>query len=522
MINLVKNYSIMKKHFDSITVPSFYSGARWSWQAGLKWMVGLLLLLVLVGGCQSNSKKPASNGTTQASRLKGTVDINPLKLKYEITTFLDASLAACLATYTDIAAQYPERHIREHCLRWKMRTLDLYLAMLAIEDPRATFLLTWTAIVNKRQFITVGPGKDNLGQAQPQIAALIKSLEADIVALGYRHFPREIMDAAKGEIEESALEFLWDSLITQDTALAEARDDADLMGILQLPLRPISNLGSIGKLGNTPKAINRFTSTADDFSLVIRYLPERMRWQMQMLLLEMESSGPTVAVVKQIQNVEQRVQDLIALFKAMPADMRKEFEKSIEATEKSLPEFRATLTEARAVAEKINAAIENANKTTLQAQETAVLFTESAKAFEAAAVEVRGLLADYRQWRNPEEPNEPAYSDSQRDQDPPQQQDQADSQDARQSDSEEEKKVGSGAKDYEQMAESIQAAAQEVRTLVDELQQPVEDEGTLRQVAGEFRGLIRTIFWYAVALAGIIFGLALTYRVTTRRLIQNQ
>ncbi|MCZ6672691.1 MAG: hypothetical protein O7C75_07105, partial [Verrucomicrobia bacterium] len=424
------------------------------------------------------------------------------------------------AVGSDIATEYPERSIREHILRAKMRSLDFHLAVQAVNDPRAAYLITWTAMVNRRQYATTEPGIKLLGRAQPRIVELAREIESDIVALGYRYFPKETMDAAIDDIEESALEFLWDSPVMTDNALAEAQDDDDLLRILALPLTPFT---SIGKIGNTPEAIRQFSDTANDFSLVIRYLPERMRWQVEMILLEMESSGPTAAMVKEIQNVEKRIDDLIALFKTMPSDIGKEFEKSIEVTKKSLPEFRATLTQVQATAEKSNVAIENASKTVLQAEKMAAEFTDSAKAFEAAAVEVRGLLADLRQWQKPKEPDEPAQGDSQKgDQGVPEQQDQSDLRESEHSDAETEKESGSLAKDYDQMAVSIQAAAQEVRTLVSELQQVVEEEDTLRQVSDEFRGLVGAIFWYAVALAGIIFVLALASRLAARRWVPKR
>lgn len=438
-------------------------------------ILGFLLVLAMTTGCES---EPSPIKQTQ----KISQGVNPLRLESEVHNLIDESFSASIATLSDIAATNPDRRIRENCLRWKIRCLNFYLILQSIEDPRARYLLGWTAVVNLRQYWTEGLGKQSFGPAQPQIVNLVTMLEEKIITTGYHFFPTETINAAKDEIEESALEFVWDSPLVAQVTLAEAKGKNSLLKILSLPLMPIT---SFVKLGNTPEAINKFTNTAGAFSQVVYHLPDRMRWQLEMLLLEMESSGPTAAIIQQIQNMEQRIQELITLFKAMPADMRGEFEKSIAATEKSLPEFNATLKEARAVAEKTNAAIENANKTTLQAQETAVQFTQTAKAFEATTLEVRNLLTEYRHWQN----------------------------------NKEEKKGGSTAKDYEQMAESIHAAAQEVRTLVDELQQPVEEEGTLRQVAGESRKVIGTLFWYAVALAGIVFVLAITYRVTIRRLI---
>lgn len=511
--------STLAKHSDLHTVSTSDRIADCHRRAAARWTIRLLIFSAVLGGCQSSPTEPESKGATQQSGLKEAIGINPLKLKSELVSFMDASLAESIAAYTDIASEYRERRIREHCLRFKMRRLDFYLTLSTVEDPREVFILNWTAFVNIRQFVTEGSGKENLGQAQARMEALSRKFEADIIALGYRHFSKEIIDAAKDDIEEAALEFSWDSPLASDAVLQEARDDTDLVRILLLPLKPISSLGNIGKLGNTPEAIDRFTDTANDFSLVIRYLPERFRWQMQMLLLEMESSGPAAAMIKQTQSVQQSVQDLIALFETMPANMRNEFEKSIEATEKSLPEFRSTLKEARVLAETTHAMVEDVNRTTLQAEKMAIQFTETAEAFEVAAAEIRGLIADVREWRNPGEPNGPSLSDSpERDSGVSSPQGQKDYLAPKQGDSEGQRRGGSVAKDYEQTAESIKAAAQEVRTLVSELQEPVNEEGSLRQVAGEFRALIKSVFWHAVALVGIIFTLALAYRFATYRL----
>ena len=511
--------SMLAEHSDSTVVSTSKRLADCRLGAVAKWTVGLLLISVVLGGCQSSPTEPTSKGARQHSGLKEAIGINPLKLRSELISFMDASLAESIAAYTDIASEHRERRIREHCLRFKMRRLDFYLTLSTVEDPREVFILNWTAFVNIRQFVTEGSGKTNLGQAQPRMEALARQFEADITALGYRHFPGESINAAKDDIEEAALEFSWDSPLASEAVLEEARNDADLMRILLLPLKPMTGLGKIGKLGNTPEAIDRFTDTADDFSLVIRYLPERLRWQMQMLLLEMESSGPTAAMIKQTQSVQQSVQDLIALFETMPAGMRKEFEKSIKATEESLPEFRSTLKEARQLAETTHAVVEDVNGTALQVQEMAVQFTETAEAFEVAAAEIRGLITDIREWRNPGEPNRVSQnSPRQGDSSLSTLQGQKDSLATGQDDSEGQERGGFVAKDYEDLAESIRAAAQEVRTLVDELQKPIDDDGSLRQVAGEFHGLVRTVFWHAFALAGIIFALALAYRFATHRL----
>lgn len=444
------------------------------------WYVILFLCLILIGsGCQNQSLR-----APRTSKKSAIVD--PVALRSELRIQMDESFAQVISTASDIAVANPDRRIRENTLRWKMRFFDGYLAVLAEEDPRVMFLMEWTAMVHLRQYVTQGPGKENLGSAQPTVAELAEKLEADILAIGYRHFSPEVIEAARDDIEADARRYSWETPLSSDAVRGETKNKSDLLRIIRLPLLPISTMENVS---NTPGAINRFTNTASDFSLVVQHLPERTRWQLELLSLEMETSGPVAAMIKQADRLDQSLREISQLLQELPAQVRGEFEASLAATEKLQPEFRATLTEAQAVAEKSLAAMETAQQTTAQAEETAQRFTETAQAFEQAAAEIRMLLADFKQIRQDastaSDPNIP--------------------------------QTGSRVEDYRKAAEGIAQAAGEIRAVLADLQQPFSEQAGLYQTTGEFRGLVNHIFGRSVMLVLIVFVLAIIYKFFSRR-----
>jgi len=394
----------------------------------------LLMSLVLVSVSSCQQKKQTSNTKTLSEA------IDPILLHRDLRLQMDNSLAEIMGTASDIAASTQDRQVREKCLLWKIRAYDAYQRILTISDPRAAFLFEWMAVIQLRQYLTEGDGKDIFGPAQPKAIAVAQAVEAEIITLGKKHFKADTIEAATDDIEQQARRFSKQSEFMSEPDPRVSQGDRDILKILQLPLLPVRSLESVS---STPNAISRFTDTTQDFTTVIKQLPERTRWQLELLQLEMESSGPVAALNQRLDRLDQDLRDMITLVKTMPSD----------------------------------------NKL----KDTAEGFTETAKAFEAAAIEIRKLLADYQQIP---------------------------------SNSENTGKSSSGVEDYRKAAESITNASQELRLLLAELRQPVDEQNGMRQIAKEGRDLINTLFWRAALLFVVVFVLALGYRWIVTKFIQ--
>ena len=449
---------------------------------GQCWLVIPLLLLPLVLSVGCGNGKTVGAKSTELMQA-----VDPTQLQSQLRHHLDRHLAEWLGTASEIAANTKDRLVRENCLRLKMRSHDVYLTVLSKEDPRAAFLHAWITIADLRQHLMAGTDKPMFGEGQTKALALAQRMEAELIELGKTHFPPEAIEAARDEIEEAARRFARRTPFGTQSAYVPAQED-DVKTILRLPLLPVSVLEGAS---STPKAIDRFTDTARDFAAVVQHLPEYSRWQMELLLLEAESSGPVGVMVQKLDDMEKAFRDAADVMGSMPKEVRVEFEKSLEAVEKThsqiketVADVRASVEQAKETAETVSRAMREFEASAQTAGKAADQFTRSAKAFEVAAVEVRGLLADYEKMGADEDPNAPPSA---------------------------------GADDYRAMADSITEAASEVRVLLAELQQPSATETSLGQAAREFRGLVDYTFWRVVALLVIIFVFALGYRWMGRR-----
>jgi hypothetical protein len=431
--------------------------------------------------------------------------VDPDRLRSELDLAMERYMAQTISTVSQVANTTQDRHIRQVCLYWKIRALDNYLQILSVEDPRLAFIQEWFGVVRIRQYLTEAPGSTLFGPDQPKIVALVKGIETDIVALGRRAFPPGAIEDAQDDIEEAANQYRAQGAFDPQPLLAP-QQQGHILAILALPLAPVA-----GGMSDAARAINRFTDAARDFSLVVHHLPERTRWQSEVLLLEMEATGPVPALTREMGLFEKELRDAAASVLSLPQATRLEFEKTMSALDKTQPQLQATLTQAAAVAQQTQAAAETTRQGLLEFRQTAQTvgtvsdqLTQTAQAVSATAVEVRGLLADYGQMLGAkalQPTSSPSLSGA-----PP-------------------ASAPAGAappapaadiQDYRAAAESIRAAAKEIRSVLSDLQQPIPPHSGIHQVAGEFRDVLDTSFWRGVLLAVVVFALALLYRWLVR------
>lgn len=446
-----------------------------------KLTIAYVLVTALTLGCEPKTGSSLPAGTLQV--------IDPVSLQNELQIEIGESMAMIAGTTTEIAAGTQDRNIRENTLRLKIRVLDIYLKILKEDDPRLAFVYTWTSTAQLRQYLTEGRGQTLFGPAQAQAVALAKTIEANIIALGEKHFSQQAIQQAAPEIEETARSFLLNaSFVSEPTAAVIV--GRNMMNLAKLPLLPVT---SLKRVSETPDAINRFTDIAKDFSVIVEYLPERLRWQMELLMMETESSGPVVTISQDFQRFEQTMRDISSELRTIPVEIRKEFEQSLTVIENTQPQLRETLREARAVAEQAQAvagqtqkALETAQDTTRQAQNAADNFTQTAHAFEVAVKECRALLADFDTLRQSAAAEQPAAD------------------------------KGAAVSDYQAAAENFTTAAREIRSLLSDLQKPWPEHTGLKQTTTEFKKLIDTLFWRLCLLLVVGFLLAAVYRWITR------
>ncbi|MDY7009767.1 MAG: hypothetical protein SVV80_03330 [Planctomycetota bacterium] len=414
----------------------------------------------LLPGCQPPPKPP----TPEAVLLNQAID--PIRLKADLQAFADRAFSSVVATASDIAAGTKDRKVRENTLIWKIRTHSACQGYLLEEDPRMGFVSAWTGAVQLRKYLTEGEGKDIFGNKQQLATATAGKIEAAAEALGGRYFPPEAIKDARDDIERLADQHAESTPFVSEEIAVHKSQSEDLGRVLGIPLLPVTALEGVG---GTPKAIDRFTDVAGEFESTVQYLPQRMRWETELLLLEMESLSVVDTALREFKEFTASIRAMNELADKLPGKIRTEFENSLSTIEQVQPKLQTTLTEAS----------ETAGRTKEVAEQLAV----AAQAWQATANETRLLLADWKSL------------DLQTDDD----------------------KDLPNVRDYTELARQTNAVVTEIRALLTDLDKPLAETGRIRQASAGFEAIINKIFWRAVALVLLIFVSAIFYRRVTGR-----
>ena len=271
-------------------------------------------------GCQS-SPQPKS----RALSLPKTID--PILLKSELLNQMDLSLSNTITITNEIAATTEDRGIREKCLRWKMQAQDDYLRIISLEDPRSAFVEEWTSAVQNRLYVTDGAGKTAFGDQQAKAVELAEKVEKLVVDIGVKYFSQAAIDSATDDIEDAARRYATAVPFSVQPYSQGAETRRDLKTIIQLPLLPIRGLESASA---TPQAIRSFTETVKSFAAIIQCLPERTRWQSELMLMEMENSGPVPVFSKVADDFNSRIDKITQQVQTLPGQIRGELVQTID------------------------------------------------------------------------------------------------------------------------------------------------------------------------------------------------
>lgn len=425
----------------------------WAWVV----MAGILAGFCC-SGCQPEKK--AADISSTGGKLEGALD--PAQLRLQLWRVLDQAFIETVSTASEIASATKDRRVRENTLRWKIRVHDAMQAIRLESDPRMAFLRSWIWAVQARTYLTEGKWSGMFGDYQSKAIRVVTNIEDEIVALGERSFSHESIEAAMDDIAEMGKQDTADPVngTVPKKSIFSFKERGDLGKILTIPLLP---MGGLQGVADTPQAIQQFTHTARDFSTTVHHLPERTRWQLELLMLELESLESVQTTLAEMEKLNKSMDAISQTAERLPSEVRSEFEKSLKALEKSQPQLQATL--------------QDADKTLAQ-------MTMAAQAWQTTAAEIKAVLNELHK-DDPQEQAEPQEKTS--------------------------------IADYTVMAERIEAAAQEVRQLLADLNQPAVEGGQASQATVRIRELVDLLFWRVIVLVLIILVALLGYRLIVIR-----
>jgi hypothetical protein len=309
-------------------------------------IVGIILL---ASGCGLFQGRPATEAPP------GTGSLPPSEaqlLRQELYRYADHFAATTTVLADEIAFRTRNREIQELSLRWKLRFIPAMQHAVLAADPRYALLDAWGLTVQIQEHNRQQRVRELLSDEDQQLltGAATKLLER-VEQIAKDHLDAESFAAAREEVVAFARENPASPRLAQ--VLVRASDHAatgsgiGLQSILAIP---------IGGLAEGADALARISRVAVVLAEIVQDLPERIRWQTEMLLLEIDSMESVRGILEEINLVSRGLDNASATAASLPERMRMELDAAVKSLEDSQGELRSTITETTRAFETLDSA----------------------------------------------------------------------------------------------------------------------------------------------------------------------
>ncbi|MFW6119175.1 MAG: hypothetical protein ACOC7S_02470 [Planctomycetota bacterium] len=439
-------------------------------------IVAILLGLSVLPGCGSIQRLL---GAAPADDRPEATD--PVQLQQELNLFASTALADIAGTGSEIASATEKRRIREQTLRWKIDAAEKLTRSITQSDARRSFLALWLMLAREHHALKDGPQSDLFGDHQEMAVNLRERQLQQIEKLGQRHFTPEMIDAAKDDVRELASKSMDAPGSASSTMSGPLSVPGDIGRLLTMPLTPFQGIS------DTPTAISQLAASTESFSTMTGNLSRRLRWETELLLLEVESLESVTDFREGLQRIVRTLERLFPSVENLPEELRQVVRELIAALERNQPELHATLIEAHQAAAELNEGLEKAGATAGEVSQVAAELSATAAAWQETAVAVRQLLAEWRDYQESLPPSQP-----------------------------DEKKTTVA--DYNALASKTKQAMAEARALLEDLRQTGRDQETITRLSIEATDLMNALTVRLALLIGLGFVAVLACRLVWVRI----
>jgi len=327
----------------------------------MKWLIVLAAVIVLTG-CRGKQKSSAQAPAPVPQTALADLDVDTVALRTQLVLLADQTSARIAGTTTQIARITNDPRIQEQTILFKLRVIPVMYNLTNHPDARAAFLYSWMFSVRLLGYLTDGEGRALFGDEQPLIVKTAQDLLGDIVSLGYKYFPTAAMDEVRDDIDEIAAANPMGAAMGTQTVTLPANTTPQQRGaidsILGAPVRGLEGVGS------TPEAIQAVALTIENLMNLIKQMPQFVRWQTELLLLQSESQPAVLELREDVTRISKSIESVAQTVKTLPADLRRELDAALVEAQETIVALDTALAKAQSITADVKDATANIKATT--------------------------------------------------------------------------------------------------------------------------------------------------------------
>jgi TolA-binding protein len=433
-------------------------------------ILGVLLLCVLEG-CGQKARRTIGSGLTPT-----TGQITKQELGEQLDKFREYFKATLRQVANELNERVPGTRTEKMTLQMRARMVQGLNAMLSNDDSIVAFVETWALCTRFRMYLEEGEGSTLFGDAHDVALDGSKHLEAEIQRIGYIFLKEDVFDATRKNVTEFArnnpMRGAFSNVIVYATEVQKGQPNP-FVSVLKIPMTPFRAMEGVDR---TASAIHQFSDTAERFSETVAELPESSRWQLQLLLLDLEETEMTKSFLNSLSRLSESSARLEKTAEKLPERLREQLTQFVEDVDKRQANLQQTLQQAEKTSLALNNTIEKLDQTVGSLSDTAKDVAVAAQAWENAAKATGSVVEGFGKVK-PSPQKEGSSFDI---------------------------------KDYRDTAEQTSRAANDIKALLAETEDLLE--------SGRYNSVLNGLFLRAAGLAVLIFALAALYRIISSRL----
>jgi len=238
---------------------------------------------------------------------------------------------------------------------------------------------------NRRMYLEEGEGSLLYGESQQVALNGAKRLEAEIQRIGYIFLKDDVFNVAHKNVTEfahkNAIRGTFSNVIVYATEVQKGQPNP-FLSVLKVPMTPFRAMEGVDR---TASAIHQFRDTAERFSDIVAELPESSRWQLQLLLYDLEETDMTKSFLSSLQQFTESSSRLEDSVEKLPEHLREQLTQFVEDIDRKQAGLQHTLQQAEKTTLAVNTTLDKLDKAASSLDTAAGNITETAQAWESAA-----------------------------------------------------------------------------------------------------------------------------------------
>jgi methyl-accepting chemotaxis protein len=432
----------------------------------------IALPVVSLTGCGPKDVRTIGSGLTPSDE-----QISKEDLRRQLDKFAEYFKARLRQMSSDIYDRVPSKRTEKTTLQMRARMVQALNVMLDQEDSVIAFIETWALCSRFRAYLEEGEGASLYGDGQKIAVSYARQIEAEIEQIGRVFLKDDVFETARKNIDEFANANPIKGAFSGVTVFATEAQKGQanpFMSVIKIPMTPFRAIEGVDR---TASAVNRFTDTAERFSDIVNELPESSRWQLQLLLYDLEETEMTKSFLASIAQFSESSSRLSKSVEELPKQLREQLSQFIEETDEKQKNLRKTLEQAEKTTLAITSTLEQLDKTSGSLGIAAKDITQTTQAWESAAKTTGEVIQELNKMKAPSG-----------------------------------KTNSFDINEYRAAAEQTSKAANDIEKLL----ASIDSFSTSRN----YRGVINAVTWRAIGFVLFVFAIFVLYRTISVRLIR--